>query len=195
MIQIRHAWLFTAAMLLVLGACSLEYDMLDDGDANGRPELELSRLQHTVVRSGRIQLQVHAEHSRTFQGERRQELIDVYFWEFDRDGAVASEGRADQAEVELESEDITFSGGIQLYSHQEEAGIHAEFLEWNSENRRLQGRDGERVSIIRDDGSTIYGSGFLADMRHRSLEFRSQVEGAFVDNGTSDDSAAAAEDP
>ncbi|MFW6364312.1 MAG: LPS export ABC transporter periplasmic protein LptC [Spirochaeta sp.] len=176
-------------LFLILAGCSLEYDITEDAERSGKPEMELHNLQHAVIRSGRTQLRVHAKLSQTFQSDRRQELYDVYFWEYDIDGEVAAEGRADRAEVELETEDIVFSGNIQLYSHKEEAGVYAEYLEWNSEARQLHGRDNERVEIARDDGSVIHGTGFLADMQRKSLQYQSDVKGSFVDRGSEASSA------
>lgn len=174
----------TVVLLVLLAGCSLEYDMVDESADDGRPEIELRNLSHTVVRSNRIQLRVFSAYSRTYQSQNRQVLNDVYFWEYGTDGEIASEGRSDSAEVFLETEDIVFEGNIQLYSHVEEAGVNADFLEWSGEERQLQGRDGELVEIERDDGSVIRGSGFLADMRRRSIVFTQNIEGTFIDRDT-----------
>ncbi|GAB6089192.1 LPS export ABC transporter periplasmic protein LptC [Spirochaeta dissipatitropha] len=179
----RYFW--TGALIILLlftAACSLEYDMLETDEDSEFPELELFEIRHVVARSGRTQLMVEAQYSGLFQSQSRQILRNVYFYEFDSQGNIASEGSADSANVFLDIEDIEFQGSIFIYSHEDEAGVEADYLRWSNEDRQLQGRDGEEVRIRRDDGSEIQGDGFLADMRSRSLVFSDRVEGTFVDS-------------
>lgn len=183
----------TGALILLLlftAACSLEYDMLETDEDSQFPELELFQIRHVVARSGRTQLMVEAQYSGLFQSQSRQILRNVYFYEFDSEGNVASEGSADSAHVFLDTEDIEFQGSIYIYSHEDEAGVEADYLRWNNEARQLQGRDGEEVRIRREDGSEIMGDGFLADMRSRSLVFSGSVEGTFVDSPEQSESDA-----
>ncbi|THB65651.1 MAG: hypothetical protein D6B26_03585 [Spirochaetaceae bacterium] len=177
--KVAGFWL--GVLVVAAVSCSLDYDYMEEEAVDVRPEVEITRLQHTVVRSGRTRFRIHAMGSKTWQEEKRQVLEEVYFWEYNQEGELAAEGRADFAEIMLETEDIRFSGAILLYSYEEEAGIEAAYLEWNAEERRLQGNDGEEVIITRDDGTTIAGVTFLADMRLRSLAFDDGISGVYVD--------------
>lgn len=175
-------WAALCVLVCVAAACSLDYGVAEEKETDlDQPEIELQQLEHTVVRSGRKQIRLRGEDSKTYREENRQELSNVIFYEYGPEGDIVTEGRAADAEIFLDSEDVHFSGDVQLYSHQEEAGIEADYLEWDGEERQLQGEDGEEVVITRDDGSVITGTGFLANMRERTLKFAGEVDGTFVE--------------
>ncbi len=190
----RRAFFRVVMLVFLLGiaACSLDYDIVPESTAESdeRPEIEIAQLEHYIFRLSRLRLHITAAESETYQEEKKQVLRDVYFWEYDHTGAVAAEGRADVAEIFLDTEDVRFEGSIRLYSFEEEAGITAEYLEWDSEADELRGENDETVVISRDDGTAVRGSGFLADMRSKALSFSGQVSGMYIDSMSSGDSEA-----
>jgi LPS export ABC transporter protein LptC len=137
----------------------------------------MSRFSQTVVRDGRPVLVLEAEQARSYADAKRIVLREAVFRELDDDGEVLVTGRADRAVFHTDTEDAEISGNIELYSTREEASVRADELVWHKESRTLEGRDDGVVTLERDDGSRISGSGFSADFRRRTIRFAGQVEG------------------
>ncbi len=165
-----------------LGACSLDYRpaQLEDDRAETVPETVLIEAQLVIVRSEARRFRVSAQRVEHFPEQQQQVFSRFAFEEIDRNGAVLSSGSAESAIYFTDSDDIEMSGNISFYSYQHQAGIHADWLRWNDEQRRLAGSPDGLVRVERDGGSTISGVGFAADMRSSTVEFAEQVSGTLV---------------
>ena len=173
-------------LLTILGlfclSCSLDYDQARVAESipGQIPETILFEFTHTVVSGGREWVILQAERAETY-GERNEIVLEgVYFREYDQDGKLLTEARAERAVFATDSEDATVSGSIQIYSHEEQASLQAGRLTWVREGRRLVADDGQTVRLQKDDGSYVEGEGFSADFRRKKLEFSSRVRGSYV---------------
>jgi LPS export ABC transporter protein LptC len=175
-----------AVLLIVLSllclSCSLDYEQATVAESiSGQiPETILFEFTHTVVSEGRVWVILEAERAETY-GERNEiTLQGVFFREYDDEGKLLTEARADRAIFATDSENATVSGSIQIYSHEEQASLQASRLSWVREGRRLAADDGQTVRLKKDDGSYVEGEGFSADFRRKRLEFSSRVRGSYV---------------
>jgi hypothetical protein len=104
----------------------------------------------------------------------------MLFREYDGQGGLRTEARAEQAVFHTDSENASVSGSIVIYSTEEQAELQASRLTWIREGRRLVADDGQTVRLQKDDGSFVEGQGFSADFRRKKLEFASRVRGSYV---------------
>ncbi len=185
-----------AAILLLMPLihCSLDYEgsALAEGLSEQVPDTILHNFTHTVVRDGKKIFRIHADYSETYADEDRVVLKNISFKEYDPDGKVVSEGRADEAVFYPQAENAEIWGGIRVYSLRENAVITAPSLYWESESRILESSRDGLVVIEKDSGDEVMGRGFEVDMRRNILRFSGSSQGTIVleDDETKGDSDA-----
>lgn len=174
-----------ALALVITVGCSLEY-----GDArvaeqvpDSLPSAEIRDLSHTVIRNGRKLFSVEAEHALRFNRDNEQHLYNLSFEELDSGGEVLARGSAEFARYFDDSEDVEMEGEIAFDSVAENAIVRANYLYWNREQRLLYGAPDDLVHVEQEDGTSLSGYGFRADMRTRELSFDREVRGRYVEQG------------
>ena len=175
-------------MAVALAACSLDYRpaQVEGERRESVPETVLVEAQLVIVRSESRRFQVRAARVEHYP-ERKQQVFERFeFRETDATGRPLSIGSADSAVYHTDSDDVEMSGNIQFYSEQQEAGIYAEWLYWDDDERVLSGASDGYVRVERDRGSSISGYGFRADMRSSTVEFAEQVTGTLVTDDASE---------
>ena len=170
------------ALLLICLSCSLDYQQatVAESISDQIPETILFEFTHTVVSGGRVWVILEAQRAESYSERKEIVLQGVFFREYDEEGKLITEARADRAVFATGSENATVSGSIQIYSHEENASLQASRLSWVREGRRLVADDGQTVRLRKDDGSYVEGEGFSADFRRKRLEFSSRVRGSYV---------------
>jgi LPS export ABC transporter protein LptC len=149
-------------------------------------------MEHVMVRDGKVVGRLEA--TRAVQYEKRAQTLleDVYFREYDRDGAVLTEVWADRAVWHTDTEDAEASGDIYLYSHRQEAEVLASSLAWTKGDRVLSAGPDDRVYLRKDDGSELEGTGFWADFRRSVIRLKA-ARGVYVYDEEGEESATAPE--
>jgi LPS export ABC transporter protein LptC len=178
----RSAAVGAAAIVLAVSACSLDYDQVRVAEEISAdvPETIIFDFEHTVVRNGRRAFSIRAEASRSFPDQEQQLLEGIYFAEFDKNEDIVTEGIADRATLYTDTENVEIYEGIEFYTRREEAGLTAEYLFWNDEQRLLTSNPDDSVTLQRDDGSEVEGRGFRADMKYKTMSFERDVQGVYV---------------
>jgi len=177
-----RTWLVLVA-LAALGSCSLEYGETELAAeiSEDTPDTILFQVRHTIVRDGSARFIVDAGRAETFSRQSRQYLSDVRFREIAADGETVTDGTADYAEYQTDTEDLELTGNLRFYSSEEDAWLTAEYLYWNSESRLLTSEPSEPVVLERGDGTTISGRGFVAEMARSIIRFEEGVSGTLVE--------------
>jgi LPS export ABC transporter protein LptC len=172
-----------AALLALFSACSLDYDQarLAAEISEDTPDTVLFDVTHTIVRNGSPRFVVEAGRVETFGERRRQYLYEVRFTELAADGSVRTDGTADYAEYQTDTEDFELTGGLRFYSAEEDAWLTADYLFWDSDERTLTSDPGEAVALQRGDGTSIQGRGFVAEMGRSVIRFEDGVSGTLVE--------------
>lgn len=167
---------------LVTVGCSLDYDQVRVAEeiSVDIPVTIIKDFTHTVVRNGRRAFSISAEVSESYPDRAEQLLEGIYFVEFDSDEEIVTEGIADRAVLYTETEDVEIYEGIEFYTKREEAGLSADYLFWNDEERILTSETDAEVTLRRDDGSEVEGRGFRADMKYKTMSFERDVRGVYV---------------
>lgn len=172
-----------AAVLVVLASsCHLNYGgaQIAQKIEEGVPDLILTDFQHTSVRHDRKTFEISAGKSELFSQKKIQTLDSVDFREYDSEGKVITQGHADHAVLHTDTNDVELTGNIQFYSKSESAHITCTYLYWHDSDRRLTSKPDAIVSVRKDNGSTISGTGFEVDVARRVVTFSGPVQGTVV---------------
>jgi len=133
--------------------------------------------QITVSSQGRVEIKANTVEA--FQKEDRNVFFEAELMEYDLDGNVLMEGRAERIELEGNN-DATAQGDIYVRDFVDDTSLEAEKLTWKNRERLLSGED--VVSIEFEDKVEISGEGFVADVAHNVYEFRLGARGKFETN-------------
>lgn len=179
----KHTHLLLIATVAVLASCSLDYEQsrLSSEISEEIPDTVLTGVAHTVVRDNTVRFRITAARVEAFSDENRQYLYEVGFTEYDADGSVRTDGTADFADFQTDTEDVELTGSLKFFSVPDEAWLQADYLYWNSEERKLTSHPEERVVLEKSDGTYIVGRGFTAEMSESLIIFSGGVNGTIVD--------------
>ena len=185
----QTARLLAAAFGALLAGCSFDYGAGTGPEqlADEVPETVLTSATHTVVRNGRVVAEISARQIENFAGAGRVVLNDVRYVEYDDGGAPVTTGRADRAVYYTDSEDAEVAGAVELRSASQEASLTAEELHWDHDGRLLTTDPEQVVAVIRDDGSSVRGAGFEAELRSKEIHFSGPVSGRLVAETAADE--------
>lgn len=166
---------------LTVAACSIDSGATGEGAAAAAvPDTVAVNVVHRVHQNGRLSLEITAARAETWNDTRQTILSDTAFTEFDQDGAPATVGRAKRVVFYSDTEDADISGGVQVRSNVEKGNVAADTLSWDNKARRLVAPPQEVVTLVKDDGTSISGTGFRGDFRSRELTFSGPVTGTYV---------------
>lgn len=175
--------IIAAGLLAVLGACSLEYEEpLATEISEDTPDTVFFSFMHTVVQGGAPRFVVGADRAETYGDRKRQYLSQVTFTELANDGSILTEGTADYAEYETDTENFELSGNLRFYSAEEDAWLTADELFWDNDTRVLTSEPVDPVLLERGDGTVIRGRGFVAEMGRSIIRFEDGVSGTLVED-------------
>ncbi len=176
---IRRALLLLGA--LAAAGCSIPGGPSPEEQAAAEiPDTVAVGVVHRVYRDGRLSLELTASRAETWNATRQTILSNARFVEFDRAGAADLQGEAGRVVFHSDTEDADVSGGVRVRSETEKGTVTAESLSWDNGARRLTAPAQETVTLRKDDGTSISGSGFLGDFRTRELVFSGPVRGTYV---------------
>ena len=179
----KHAPLLLIAVAATLASCSLDYgqSQLSSEISEEIPDTVLTGVTHTVVRDNAVRFRITAARVEAFSEENRQYLYQIGFTEYDADGAIRTEGTADFADFQTDTEDVDLTGNLRFFSVPEEAWLQADHLYWSNDERQLTAYPEEPVVLEKSDGTYIVGRGFTAEMSESLIIFSGGVNGTIVD--------------
>lgn len=167
----------------MLASCSLDYgaSQLSSEISTEIPDTLLRGVVHTVVRDNAVRFRITASRVESFADENQQNLYDIGFTEYGADGEVRTEGTADFADFETDTENAEMTGNLRFFSVPDDAWLEAESLYWDSDARQLAARGEEPVVLEKTDGTSVTGRGFVAEMDRSLIIFSDGVSGTIVD--------------
>ena len=176
---------FLFALGFLFAACSFDYSPGQASEKN-KADIVMDNIEYVRVRGGDPLMRFKAEHAERWEDRQTMELENFVFEQLEDHGeTINAEGRAGQAEVQLDSGDISLSGGVRINVVSEDVIIKTMGLEWEDKDEVLRGAEGDNVEIERTDGTLFMGRGFSANIRNRTWAFSGNVEGTYVE--TDDD--------
>jgi LPS export ABC transporter protein LptC len=162
-------------------ACSFDYGAGQEAE-NTKPDIIMENIEYVRVRKGDMLARFRAEHAERWEERQVMELRDFTFEQMEDHGKkVNVEGSAGAASVQLESGDITLSGGVKISIEAEDIIIGIEGIEWKDKEKTLTGASDDIVEVQRSDGTRFTGVGIQADVRSRTWSFSGEVQGTYVE--------------
>jgi len=181
-----------AGLLVLLGvlvlACSFDYGQ-GQSDGETKPDLVMEDVEYVRFQGGAPLLRFRAENAERYEEKQIMNLKNFSFEQFeDAQGAVDARGGAAEAVVELDSLNISMSGGVRVAVDSEDILISTGGLVWQDKEQSLSVDEAGQVDITRSDGTLFTGYGFSADVRSRTFAFDGGVSGTYIekDNGEKD---------
>ena len=172
---------FSICAAAVFGACSFDYGAAGETDKN-KPDIVMDNLEYVRVRGGDPLMRLEANHAERWEDRQTMDLRDFSFEQMqDHGDSVNAEGQAGEAEVQLDSGDISLKGGVTIRVNSEDVTIKTSLLDWKDKDKILSGRENAEVDIKKSDGTSFTGTGFTADARNRTWSFSGAVKGQYVE--------------
>ena len=169
-------------LIVLLAGCSIDYQgaSTEERTPSGIPDTVAVGLLHRVHKNGRLTLELEAARAESWNAKSQTILTDAHFVEFDEKGGKATEGEARTVIYHSDTEDAEITGAVRVRSAAEEGDVRAERLSWANKTRRLTAPPADRVTIRKEDGSSLSGTGFTGDFMRRKLSFAGPVQGTYV---------------
>lgn len=178
-----RAFLLLSLLLSLLAvSCSVESEAAQPGNGTnaGIPDTVAVKVVHRVSQNGRLSLELTAARAETFNDAKQTIMSDARFTAFDDKGAPATEGTASKVVYHSDTENADISGGVRVRSEVEKGVVTADTLSWENKEKRLSAPPDEVVSLRKDDGTSLAGTGFNGNFRTRELVFSGPVNGTYV---------------
>ena len=169
-------------LVVILAGCSIDYhgDGTEEQASSGIPDTVAIGLLHRIHKNGRLTLELEAARAEAWNAKNQTILTDARFIEFDEKGGKATVGEARTVIYHSDTENAEISGAVHVHSAAEEGDVRAQTLSWENKTRRLTAPPADQVTIRKDDGSSLTGTGFTGDFRRRKLSFAGPVQGTYV---------------
>jgi LPS export ABC transporter protein LptC len=165
----------------ILVACSFDYGA-GTGLENTRPDIVMENIEYVRVRGGDMLARFQAEHAERWEELQIMELKNFTFEQMEDHGETVNvEGAAKAATVQIDTGDISLSGGVRISIESEDIIINTAELEWKDKEKTIKGGAEEEVDVERSDGTTFTGKGFSANIRSRTWSFSGEVKGRYVE--------------
>ena len=169
---------------LFVTACSFDYDVVSQNTND--PNVVMEEVEYIRIVNGNPEIRLRAEKVRQYEAKHLMELDAFSFEQYNAapEGQetipdVNARGQASRAKMETDTGNFFMGGGVTIEVASEDISIKTEELSWQDKERFLTAPG--TVNITRSNGTTLRGTGFSADIRKRSWEFDSAVEGSVVE--------------
>jgi len=171
----------------IFASCTFDYgdELVRDVE---QPDLVMLNVEYVRVRSASLVARFNAERAERFEDRQIMEIENFSFEQFgDDENDVSAWGWAGAASVEMDTSNISMTGGVMLEVEFEDFTIETPSLEWRDEERILFTGTDEMVTLHRSNGTNFSGYGFRANARTRAWEFSGGASGTFIHDEDEDD--------
>lgn len=179
--MIPHILIFILFTILFI-SCSMDYEgvRIDEELSSQTPQIILINFKEVAVREGSPSYMVEGDRAEMFSSSNITVLEKISFKEYEKEGSIATEGKAEKAVFYTDTESIEFEKPFFLESIQQGYYIEGDSAKWDGERGELTGKEDEWVTIGKEDGTLLKGKGFASYGAERSFSFESEASGQFV---------------
>jgi LPS export ABC transporter protein LptC len=170
-------FLLAALVGLIAVSCSFKYQNWGVKDPNAIPQTVMTNFVEKGIQDGKVQYEFQGKKAETFEVLKEWRLKDVTFKEYDSKGVVDTRGTIAEATIKTDTHDATMKGAVDIWSSSQKAEIATSDLTWDQKAKTLQAAPTAVVSLKKDDGSTLTGTGLSLDFRGNELKLQGPVVG------------------
>jgi len=140
--MVKNNILSGLSILILMISCSIDYgdSILPDKIMDDTPDNILYHFLYTESSKGNKDFSIYADKAEIYNARKQTVLTDVVFQQYDSNGTVVTEGKADKGLIFTETNNAELSGDLRIYSSAEEAEIKTSYLFWNNEDKTLTGK-------------------------------------------------------
>lgn len=183
--RLAAGWMGAACALglaAALAGCSIDYGeaAAEEKAAEGVPDTVAVDIVHRVHKDGHLSLELSATRAVGYDDKNETVLSDARFTAYDDKGEKSTDGQASTVVYHNDTENAEISGGVRVHSASEKGEVSTGSLNWENKTKKLTAPPAESVTIRKDDGSRLTGSGFSGDFSRRQLFFTGPVRGSYV---------------
>jgi LPS export ABC transporter protein LptC len=170
-----------AAAALLLASCSFDYGSDKGLTAEQIPVMSFRGLKQTGIKDGHKQYVMQSEAADIYSVKKQTLLKNFQFEEYDSQGAVASNGHADEAVINTATNDAEINGKLRAYDSSQGVTLEtgAGGLTWANDDRVLKTKEGTPVTLTKPDGSDVEGQGLVLDLGANRLELQEGIQGTW----------------
>jgi len=181
-------WACCLLYMLFSTACTFDYGA-GTGMENTRPDIVMENIEYVRVRGGDMLARFQAEYAERWEEQQLMELKNLTFEQMEDHGETVNvEGAAKTAAVQIDTGDVSLSGGVRISIESEDIIINTAELEWKDKEKTIKGSEEAEVDVQRSDGTSFTGKGFSADIRSRTWAFTGEVKGSYVEKEEEEES-------
>lgn len=177
MVKKLNKYLLVITCILYAG-CAIDYDDKSEEiqKSDEIPDSILVDFKLVKMKNNRPSSEVTSSKTEIYNDKNRTIMYDIKFLEYDKiNGSVITTGSVDKVEYYNETEDAQLDGNLSFFSEKEGMELTGETLFWNSEQKTITSDD--NIKIVKDDGSSIEGNNFHANLKNSTFSFKSSVKG------------------
>lgn len=172
-------------ILTVFLSCSFNYqdEALTGEDA---PEMILRNANAARYEKAKQSVVFSAEVLEIYDADQVWAAENVRFTEYGQEGAGSAslEGSAGLLLINEKESVYSLGGGADFFIREDGLRVIASDLQWQTKLHHLYGPENGVVELIRDDGSSVQGTGFHADTLRRSYLFKRNFSGVIAGTAT-----------
>lgn len=183
---IRHCLL--AVLYIFLISCTFNYrDEALSGDS--APEMVMRNAEASRYEQAEKSVVFNAAILEVYDADRVWAAEQVSFVEYANDGTgiIELEGNAGLLLLDDKEGLYTLGNGTEFFIRDDGLRMRASDLQWVKKLHRLYGPETGMVEIIKDDGSTVSGTGFFANTLSRSYLFKDNFSGVIITGSDDED--------
>ena len=170
------------ALIALMAGGSIDYKGADTETqtTEGIPDTVAVNVRHRVWKDGHLTLQMQSSRAESYNTKNQTILSDAQFTTYDDKGKPSTEGNAKTVVYHTDTENAEISGGVHVHSTSEEGDVTAQSMSWENKTHTLTAPPREAVTLQKDDGTTLRGTGFTGNFLRRELTFSGPVQGTYV---------------
>lgn len=172
-------------LLLTAAGCSLDYGDETVTSSEQVPQMVFEGLKQTAVKEGKILYTMEAEASEVYHVKKQVRLKNFRFQEYDSEGQPASNGSAESAVINTDTNNARISGRLTARSEEQAVTLEVKGgagggLTWVNDDRILKTEPNTGVTLRKDDGSQIEARALTLDMGSNRVELEDGVVGSWT---------------
>lgn len=166
---------------LFFSSCTFNYGS-DQGGDSPVPGLVMDGARAQRYENAELSVVIEAKSLEMYDTDRVWSGEGVVFSQYAADGtgSLEAEGAAGLLLVDDGKKSYSLGKGTRFRYYPDGITLESPDLRWDKNTSRLQGTVDGSVTIRKDDGSSILGTGFFADTLARTYRFDRAVSGSMV---------------
>lgn len=171
--------LLLVTALFIMG-CTINYndqsEVIEKSDSI--PDSVMKNFNLIQMKNNKPYTQVTSSLTEIYESQNKTVLFDVVFTEYNTiSHELSTYGKADMIEYFNDTEDAKLNGNLNFISKKDEIELTGDSLYWNSKEKKIESDINSSILVVKEDGSTIEGYGFSANLRYSTFSFDKNITG------------------